>query len=307
MAWWEKLKSGLKKSADTINNQFTTLFKRRRLDKDMLDELEELMILGDFGAVVAKSIRDNLAKEKLDQDVIENDVKEWIAQYIAKILEPVAIPLELNNQKPHVVFVIGVNGAGKTTNIAKIAHYFKNQGKNVHVAACDTFRAAAKEQLEVWANRVGFTFHSSPHEKADSAALAYDALKKAKEDNADLLLIDTAGRLHTKTNLMDEMKKIVRVLQKLDESVPHTTLLVLDATTGQNALHQVEEFKNTVPIQGLVLTKLDGTAKGGIIVAISQKYQLPIHFIGVGETVEDLNPFTSLEFSRNLLGINQNQ
>ncbi|CAO5680785.1 MAG: Signal recognition particle receptor FtsY [Holosporales bacterium] len=307
MAWWEKLKSGLKKSADTLNNQFSTLFKRRRLDKDMLDELEEIMILSDFGAHVAKSIRDDLAKEKLDQDVLENDVKEWIAQYIAKILEPVAIPLELNHQKPHVIFVIGVNGAGKTTNIAKIAHFFKEQGKNVHVAACDTFRAAAKEQLQVWANRVGFTFHTAQHEKADAAALAFDALKSAKADNADLLLIDTAGRLHTKTNLMDEMKKIVRVLQKLDESVPHTTLLVLDATTGQNALLQVEEFKNAVPLQGLVLTKLDGTAKGGIIVAISKKYNLPIYFIGVGESVVDLNPFTSIDFARNLLGVGENQ
>jgi fused signal recognition particle receptor len=303
MSWWQQLKSGLKKSTESLNNQFSSIFKKRKLDKFMLDELEETMILADFGVTVAKNMRDALAKEKLDQEILESDIKLWIADYIAKILDPIAKPLELKLKKPHVIFVIGVNGAGKTTNIAKLAHYFMNQGKSVHVGACDTFRAAAKDQLKVWQTRVGFVLHEPQKEGADAAATAYDALLKSKESNADILIIDTAGRLHNKKNLMDEMKKIVRVCQKIDESIPDTTLLVLDATTGQNALQQLEIFKEAIPVNGLVLTKLDGTAKGGILIAIAQKYDIPIHFIGVGEQVQDLNPFTSIDFARNLLDV----
>lgn len=306
MSLWDKLKNSLKKSSDKISENLNFVLTHRRLDEESLDQLEETMIMADLGITTARRIRESLAKEKLDQDISELELREWLAQRLSVTLEPVAKTLEAQPHSPHVVLVVGVNGAGKTTTVAKIAHYFKDQGKSVHVAACDTFRAAAKEQLEVWSQRAGFTLYSAK-EGADSAALAYDALEKSTEANADVLLIDTAGRLHNKKNLMDEMQKIVRVLKKKNEAVPHHTLLVLDATTGQNALLQTQEFSDSVTVDGLVMTKLDGTAKGGIVVAIADKYKLPIYFLSVGENLEDLQPFTSIDFTRNLLGIEANQ
>ncbi|MDP2193965.1 MAG: signal recognition particle-docking protein FtsY, partial [Alphaproteobacteria bacterium] len=271
-----------------------------------LDQLEETMILADIGIATARTIRGELATAKLNQDVSELELREWLAQKINTTLSPFAQPLDVADHKPHVIFVVGVNGAGKTTAVAKMAHYYMKQGKTVHVAACDTFRAAAKEQLEVWAQRAGFTLYSAK-DGADSAALAYDALEKATLASADVLIIDTAGRLHNKKNLMDEMQKITRVLKKKMPDAPHHSLLVLDATTGQNALLQMQEFSQSISINGIIMTKLDGTAKGGIVVAIADKFKLPIYFLSVGEKLEDLQPFTSIDFARNLLGIEVNQ
>lgn len=301
MQWWERLKGGLKKSTDKITESLHHVFVKRKLDTETLDALTDAMILADFGVETAHKIRDTLKKEKFEQDITEEELKNWLSSYVQTLLDPVEANLQLQKNGLTVICVVGVNGSGKTTNIAKLAAYYQKLGKKVHVAACDTFRAAAVAQLSVWAKRVGFTIHTTK-ENGDSAGLAYDALKKAQEDQADILFIDTAGRLHNKTNLMDELKKIARVMKKIDETVPHHTLLVLDATTGQNALQQMQEFKNTVDVNGLILTKLDGTAKGGIVVAIAEKFQTPIYFIGVGEQTEDLQPFKSEDFSKNLFG-----
>jgi fused signal recognition particle receptor len=303
MSWWGKLKDGLKKSSSKISEQLHTVFKKKKLDDDTLDMLEESMILSDFGVQSAYAIRAALYKEKFNKDVDERELRLWLAQYVENILKPYTHPLAIV-KNPHVIFVMGVNGVGKTTSIAKMAQYYMQQGKTVHVAACDTFRAAATEQLAVWANRLGFKLYTQK-QGHDPAALAFDAFKSSIENKADVLFIDTAGRLHNKQNLMDEMKKIVRVIQKIDPNAPHTNLMVLDATTGQNALQQIEQFKTVSNIEGLVLTKLDGTAKGGMLVAITEKFQIPINFLGVGEQADDLQPFDACQFSKQLFGIDE--
>lgn len=304
MSWWGKLKDGLKKSSSKISEQLHTVFKKKKLDDDTLDLLEESMILSDFGVQTSAAIRNALHKEKFNKDVDEQELRLWLAQHVENILQPFTHPLVIT-KKPHVIFVMGVNGVGKTTSIAKMSHYYMQQGKTVHVAACDTFRAAATEQLAVWSKRLGFKLYAQK-EGHDPAALAYDALKNSIEDKADILFIDTAGRLHNKQNLMDEMKKIVRVIQKLDADAPHTNLMVLDATTGQNALQQIEHFQKAANINSIALTKLDGTAKGGMLITIAQKFNIPINFLGVGEQADDLQPFDAGQFSKQLFSIHEN-
>lgn len=284
-----------------MTEKIHTVLYKKKLDQDVLDSFEDMLILSDFGVHLANQIRQQLHKEKFNKEVSEDEIKIWLADYIESLLEPYAKPLSLNHI-PHVVFISGVNGVGKTTSIAKMAYYYKEQGKKIHVAACDTFRAAAVEQLEVWSKRIGFTLHKRP-EGSDAAALAFDALQECINQKGDILFIDTAGRLHNKKNLMDEISKMIRVLKKIDETAPHTSLLVIDATTGQNALQQIEHFQNIVGINGIALTKLDGTAKGGIIAAIVEKFKLPIHFIGVGEQKDDLRPFNPKQFAKNLLNL----
>lgn len=269
----------------------------------MLDELEELLITADLGPKTAKKIVAEFGEGRFGRDVSEDEVKEALAESIAKILEPVAKPLVFaGDRKPFTVLVCGVNGVGKTTTIGKIAHELhKKDRKKVMLAAGDTFRAAAVEQLEIWAQRSGASFVKKDT-GADSAALAYEAYERAKAEGAEVLLIDTAGRLHNKSNLMAELQKIVRVLKKQDESLPHAVLLVLDSTTGQNAHEQVRIFREMVNVTGLVVTKLDGSAKGGVVVGLADSFGIPIHLIGVGEQAEDLRPFAARDFARSLVG-----
>ena len=301
--WWSRLKQGLKKTSSKIEEGIKHIFVKRRLDKEMLDELEELLILTDIGTQTASSLCQALAKEKMDKDVDVEEVKAFLADRIAEKLAPFTQELTINrSHTPHVILVVGVNGSGKTTTIGKLGKYWKDQGYKVRFVAGDTFRAAAVAQLDVWANRLGIPISVGP-DQGDSAALAYEALQESKAEGTDILLIDTAGRLHNKVGLMDELKKINRVLGKIDETAPHSVLLVLDATTGQNAHAQVQTFKELVGVTGLVMTKLDGTAKGGVVVALTEKYGLPIHAIGIGEKAEDLRPFTADDFARTLLSI----
>lgn len=275
---------------------------RRVLDDEMLESLEELMIASDMGVNTAMRISANIAEGRLGRRVSVDEIKDALAGEIARIMEPVAKPLPLYPKRPQVVLVVGVNGAGKTTTIGKLASQFRAAGKSVVIAAGDTFRAAAVEQLQVWGERAGVPVLTAP-EGSDPASLAFDAMTKAQEDGADLLMIDTAGRLQNRDDLMAELAKIVRVIKKKDESAPHNTLLVLDATTGQNALSQVETFQKLADVSGLVMTKLDGTAKGGVLVALADKFGLPIHAIGVGEQIDDLAAFDPEEFARALTGI----
>ncbi len=275
---------------------------RRALDDDMLEQLEELLITADMGVDTAMRITANMAEGRLGKRLSTEEVKRLLAQEIARVMEPVARPLPIYPKTPQVVLVVGVNGSGKTTTIGKLASQFRAAGKNVVIAAGDTFRAAAVEQLQVWGDRAGVPVLTAP-EGSDPASLAFDALAQAREDGADLLLIDTAGRLQNRTDLMEELAKIVRVLRKQDETAPHNTLLVLDATTGQNALSQVDIFRKIADVSGLVMTKLDGTAKGGVLVALADKFGLPIHAIGVGEKIDDLSPFDPGEFAAALTGL----
>lgn len=301
--WWQKLKSGLKKSSDRIEDGLKNIFVRRRLDQETLDQLEELLIINDLGVETASRLTRELGKQKLDKEVTELEIKEFLQQQIEEILTPYAKPLDIDkSHSPHVVLVVGVNGSGKTTTIGKLGKHWQDQGLNVHFAAGDTFRAAAVAQLEIWAQRLNIPLYKTT-DGGDAAALAYTAIEQAKAAHADLLFIDTAGRLHNKSTLMDELSKILRVIKKVDGSAPHSVLLVLDATTGQNAHSQVEVFKQIANITGLIITKLDGTAKGGVIISLAAKHKLPIHAIGVGETVEDLRPFTAQDFARTLVGI----
>jgi len=277
---------------------------RRVLDDEMLEQLEELLIASDMGVDTALRITANLAEGRFGKKVSTEEIKELLAAEIARIMEPVARPLPIYAKRPQVVLVVGVNGSGKTTTIGKLASQFKAAGKSVVIAAGDTFRAAAVEQLQVWGDRAGVPVLTAP-EGSDPASLAFDAMTKAQEDGADLLLIDTAGRLQNRTDLMEELAKIVRVIRKKDETAPHNTLLVLDATTGQNALSQVEIFKKISDVSGLVMTKLDGTAKGGVLVALADKFGLPIHAIGVGEQIDDLAPFAPEDFAAALTGLDR--
>ena len=275
---------------------------RRALDDDMLEQLEELLIAADMGVDTALRVTSSMAEGRFGKKLSTEEIKRLLAQEIARVMEPVARPLPIYPKTPQVVLVVGVNGSGKTTTIGKLASQFRAAGKNVMIAAGDTFRAAAVEQLQVWGDRAGVPVLTAP-EGSDPASLAFDALAKAKADGADLLLIDTAGRLQNRTDLMEELAKIVRVLRKQDETAPHNTLLVLDATTGQNALNQVDIFSKIADVSGLVMTKLDGTAKGGVLVALADKFALPIHAIGVGEQIDDLSPFDPEEFAAALTGL----
>ncbi len=277
---------------------------RRVLDDDMLEQLEELLIASDMGVDTALRVTSNMAEGRYGKRLSATEIKETLAQEIARVMEPVAKPLPIYSKRPQVVLVVGVNGSGKTTTIGKLASQFKSAGKHVVIAAGDTFRAAAVEQLQVWGDRAGVPVLTAP-EGSDPASLAFDAMTKAQEDGADLLMIDTAGRLQNRADLMEELAKIVRVIRKKDETAPHNTLLVLDATTGQNALNQVEVFRKISDVSGLVMTKLDGTAKGGVLVALADKFGLPIHAIGVGEQIDDLAPFDPEEFAAALTGLDR--
>lgn len=277
---------------------------KRVLDDDMLERIEELLISADMGVDTALRVTANMAEGRFGKKMSTAEIKQLLAAEITRIMEPVAKPLPLYAKKPQVVLVVGVNGSGKTTTIGKLASQFKAAGKNVVIAAGDTFRAAAVEQLQVWGERAGVPVLTAP-EGSDPASLAFDAMTKAEADGADLLLIDTAGRLHNRADLMEELQKIVRVIQKKDPSAPHNTLLVLDATTGQNALNQVKVFQELANVSGLIMTKLDGTAKGGVLVALADKFGLPIHAIGVGEQIDDLNAFDPEEFAQALTGIEE--
>ena len=274
---------------------------RRVLDDAMLESLEELLIRSDMGVDTALRVTANIAEGRFGKRISTEDLKAALATEIARIMEPVARPMPLYRQKPQVVLVVGVNGSGKTTTIGKLASQFKAAGKSVVIAAGDTFRAAAVEQLQIWGQRAGVPVLTAP-EGSDPASLAFDALTKAQADGADLLMIDTAGRLHNRADLMEELAKIVRVLRKIDPTAPHNTLLVLDATTGQNALLQVEIFRKIADVSGLVMTKLDGTARGGVLVALADKFGLPIHAIGIGEQIDDLAPFDPQDFANALVG-----
>ncbi len=275
---------------------------RRVLDDAMLESLEEVLIQADLGPETAVRVTANIAEGRFGKKVSTTELKTALAAEVARIMEPVARPLPLYPQKPQVVLVVGVNGSGKTTTIGKLASQFKAAGKSVVIAAGDTFRAAAVDQLKVWGERAGVPVLTAP-EGSDPASLAFDALTKARADGADLLMIDTAGRLQNRADLMEELAKIVRVIRKVDATAPHNTLLVLDATTGQNAITQVEIFRKIADVSGLVMTKLDGTAKGGVLVALADRFGLPIHAIGVGEQIDDLSPFDPEDFARALVGL----
>ncbi|SHM02833.1 signal recognition particle-docking protein FtsY [Roseovarius litoreus] len=275
---------------------------RRVLDDDMLEQLEELLISADMGVDTALRVTANMAEGRMGRKLSGQEIKELLAQEITRIMEPVARPMPIYPKTPQVVLVVGVNGSGKTTTIGKLASQFKAAGKSVVIAAGDTFRAAAVEQLQIWGERAGVPVLTAP-EGSDPASLAFDAMEKAQADGADLLMIDTAGRLQNRADLMEELAKIVRVIRKKDPGAPHNTLLVLDATTGQNALSQVETFQKLADVSGLVMTKLDGTAKGGVLVALADKFGLPIHAIGVGEQIDDLAPFDPEDFAAALTGL----
>ncbi|MEL6586759.1 MAG: signal recognition particle-docking protein FtsY [Pseudomonadota bacterium] len=277
---------------------------RRVLDDEMLEQLEELLIASDMGVDIALRVTANLAEGRMGRRISTQEIKQALAKEIARIMEPVARPMPLTRQRPQVVLVVGVNGSGKTTTIGKLASQFRAAGKSVVIAAGDTFRAAAVEQLQVWGERAGVPVMTAP-EGSDPASLAFDAITRAEAEGADLLMIDTAGRLQNRADLMEELAKIVRVIRKKDPSAPHNTLLVLDATTGQNALSQVETFQKLADVSGLVMTKLDGTAKGGVLVALADKFGLPIHAIGVGEQIDDLDAFDPEEFAAALVGLSK--
>jgi fused signal recognition particle receptor len=299
-SWLQRLKTGLSKTSSKLTEGITSVFTKRKLDAATLDDLEDLLLQADLGVTTSQRIAETLKATRYDKDISADDVRKVLSDEVERVLTPVARPLELRSDKlPHVILFVGVNGTGKTTTIGKMAAKFRRSGKTVLIAAGDTFRAAAVEQLKVWGERAGAEVISKPT-GADSAALAYEALEKARASKADVLLIDTAGRLQNKTALMDELEKMLRVLKKLDPTAPHDVVLVLDATTGQNALNQVEVFKDKAGVTGLVMTKLDGTARGGILVAISARFSLPVHAIGIGEGIDDLEPFDAGEFAREI-------
>ncbi|WOI09163.1 signal recognition particle-docking protein FtsY [Thalassospira lucentensis] len=302
-SWFARLKYGLKRSSSKLTTGIADIFTKRRLDDDALEEFEDLLITSDLGVTTAAKLGAELSRTRFDKEVDPAEIQEFIATEVAKILEPVAKPLVIDTtKKPHVILVVGVNGSGKTTTIGKLAKTYRDQGLKVMMAAGDTFRAAAVEQLKVWGERTGCPVIARDT-AADAAGLAFDAIDQAQREGYDLLLIDTAGRLQNKAHLMDELKKIVRVIQKRDQAAPHDTLLVLDATTGQNAHSQVEVFSEATSVTGLIVTKLDGTAKGGVVVALAEKFGKPVHAIGVGESAEDLRPFDAKSFARSLAGL----
>jgi fused signal recognition particle receptor len=297
-----QLSEGLKRSSSRLAEGLAGLSKRK-IDREALEELEELLITSDMGAKVAARIARAFSKDRFDREVSGEEIKAALATEIAAILKPREKVVDFSDgPRPRIVLFVGVNGSGKTTTIGKVAAKLSAQGATVLLAAGDTFRAAAVEQLRVWADRAGARFLSKP-QNADAAGLAYEAVEMAQKENLDLVFIDTAGRLQNKTQLMDELAKVVRAIRKIDPTAPHDVLLVLDATVGQNALGQVEAFRNTAGVTGLVMTKLDGTAKGGVLVAIAEQHAIPIHFVGVGEKAEDLHPFSADALARALVGL----
>jgi fused signal recognition particle receptor len=301
-SWWKKLSSGLKRSSGSLGTAITGLVTKRRLDNASLDAIEEAMIGADLGLATAARISDVIGQGRYAQNLDAEGLKSIIAEEVEKVLLPVAKPLKIEGAKPFVILVAGVNGSGKTTTIGKLASKFAAEGRTVMLAAGDTFRAAAIEQLKIWGGRVGAKVIAR-EQGADAAGIAFDAVTAARAEGVDVLLIDTAGRLQNRTELMEELEKVIRVMKKVDATAPHAVLLVLDATVGQNAISQVEAFGKSANVTGLVMTKLDGTARGGILVAIAEKFKMPVHFIGVGEGVDDLQPFTARDFARAMAGI----
>jgi fused signal recognition particle receptor len=300
--FFSRLKDGLARSTQKFAGGIAAAFTRRKLDDAALEELEDLLIGADLGHAVARRIVRDFRRTRFNTEVTDDEVRTALAQEIAAILAPVASPLVLDpGRKPHVILVAGVNGTGKTTTIGKLALHYRDQGLRPILVAGDTFRAAAVEQLQIWGERTGApVIAGAPN--ADAAGLAFNALTRARAEGADVLLIDTAGRLHNKSALMEELQKIIRVLRKQDETAPHSVLLVLDATTGQNAIQQVKVFRDMVAVTGLVVTKLDGSARGGIVVALAEEFGLPIHAVGVGEQAGDLRPFDATDFAKGLVG-----
>jgi len=303
MSWWRRLSSGLKRTSSSLGSAVADLVTKRKLDRAMLDDIEDVLLRADLGTQVAARIADAVGAGRYDKAISADEVKGVVASEVEKVLAPVAKPLQIDaSLTPFVILVVGVNGSGKTTTIGKLAAKFVAEGRKVMLAAGDTFRAAAIEQLKIWGERTRSPVIAGA-QGSDSAGLAFNALTAAKEQKINVLLIDTAGRLQNKAELMNELEKIVRVLRKVDATAPHAVLLVLDATVGQNALSQVEAFHRTAGVTGLVMTKLDGTARGGILVALAEKHKLPVHFIGVGESVDDLAPFAARDFARAIAGI----
>ena len=302
-SWWHRLSAGLKRTSTSIGGAISDLVTKRKLDGATIEELEEVLIRADLGVATAAKVAEAVAEGRYDKTVTADEVKRILATEVEKIMAPVAKPLAVDGAaRPFVILVVGVNGSGKTTTIGKLAARLRAEGRSVVLAAGDTFRAAAIEQLRIWGARTGAEVVSS-QQGADAAALAFQALETARGGGRDVLIVDTAGRLQNKAALMGELEKVVRVMKKLDPSAPHAVLLVLDATVGQNALSQVEEFAKTAGVTGLVMTKLDGTARGGILVAIAAKHRIPVHFIGVGEGVDDLAPFAAKDFAAAVAGI----
>lgn len=301
--WLDRLQSGFKKTSERLGDNLTGLFTKAALDEETLDEIEEALIASDLGPATAAKIRTRLAGERFERGLSEYAVREIMAEEVEKILAPVAVPLRIDAfPRPQVILVVGVNGSGKTTTIAKLGHLLLEQDYGVLFAAGDTFRAAAIEQLKIWADRIGVPVISGP-EGGDSSAIVFDGVKKGTAEGIDTLIVDTAGRLQNKKILMDELAKIRRVLGRLNPEAPHNVVLVLDATTGQNALSQIEVFKQVAGVTGLVMTKLDGTARGGVLVAAAERFGLPIHAIGIGEGIDDLRPFDARETARAIAGL----
>ncbi|MGJ0512868.1 signal recognition particle-docking protein FtsY [Methylocystis sp.] len=304
-SWWSRLSGGLSRTSQAITQGVADVFTKRKLDALTLEELEDVLLRADLGVGAATRITEAVGKARYERDIEPEEVREILAREVERVLAPVAEELVVDDsKKPFIILVVGVNGSGKTTTIAKLASRWTGEGKTVVLAAGDTFRAAAVEQLKVWGARLGAEVVSGA-EGADAAALAFDAIKRAKEQGADILLMDTAGRLQNRAELMAELEKIVRVIKKAEAEAPHAVLLVLDATVGQNALQQVDVFERIAGVTGLVMTKLDGTARGGILVAIAETYGLPIHFIGVGESADDLEPFAAPDFARAIAGLEE--
>lgn len=303
--WFSRMSQGLSKSSSKITQGLSDIITKSKLDQDALDSLEDVLIEADLGPVTAARLIETFSKDRFGKDISEDEIKEALAANITDILEPVAQPLTIDKPEkgPYVILVCGVNGAGKTTTIGKYTQQLqRDEGKSVMIAAADTFRAAAIEQLGVWAKRSGAVMFSKDV-GSDAASVAYEAYEEAVKQNIDVLLIDTAGRLQNKSNLMAELEKIIRVLKKQDENIPHATLLVLDSTTGQNAYSQVETFKKMVDVTGLIVTKLDGSAKGGVLIGLADQFGVPVHAIGVGESIDDLKAFTARDYARSLMGL----
>ena len=298
----EKLGFGLKKSSAKISGGLSDIFNKRKLDSATLEELEDLLLTSDMGVKATTQLIAEFSEQKQDKNLDFSEISQLLAQKITRILQPCEQPFSVEARKPYVILMVGVNGAGKTTTIGKLAAKLQAQGKKVSFIAADTFRAAAVEQLKVWADRLKIDVFSGP-DGCDSAGLCYDGLQQALKNNDDVVFIDTAGRLQNKNGLMDELKKIVRVIQKVIPDAPHNVLLTIDATTGQNALSQIKTFQEIAGVSGLVVTKLDGSSKGGVLVAAAQEYKLPIYFVGVGEQIEDLDVFNAADYARSLLGL----
>jgi len=304
-SWWRRLTEGLSRTSSALTTGITDLFTKRKLDAGTLEDLEDILIQADLGLATSARIAKAVGEGRYDKQIEPSEVKAILAREVETILSPVALPLAIDaTKKPFVILMVGVNGSGKTTTIGKLAAKLRSEGKSVMLAAGDTFRAAAIEQLRVWGERTGAEVVYG-QQGSDAAGLAFEALQKAKANGTDVLLVDTAGRLQNKQGLMDELAKVVRVIRKQDASAPHAALLVLDATVGQNAISQVEAFRETAGVTGLVMTKLDGTARGGILVALAAQFGLPVHFIGVGESVDDLEPFSARDFARAVAGLGE--